>query len=192
MRKKISLLSVLALCACGTIFNGGTQDISFDSNIKDVEIYINGMKICKTPCVYPMERSSSSFVVVAKKKGYEDQQQIMKSSFSNASILNLTFWPSWLTDVASGGMWRYSREGIYIDMEKTTKQAELQIKKDVATRRFALLNYGELKIEAAKNQSGDYITALSSLSGISEKNLISVINDTSGEVKLAHRLTNIK
>lgn len=78
------------------------------------------MQICKTPCVYPLERKSGSVVVVAKKKGYEDKQIVLRSGLNNASILNLTFWPSWLTDVATGGMWQYSRDGIYIDMENPT------------------------------------------------------------------------
>ena len=194
MNKKIALVSILALTACGTIFNGTSQDMSFDSNVKGVTIYINGVKACKTPCVYPIDRSSSTVVAVAKKDGYEDQQQILKSSLSTASILNLTFWPSWLTDVATGGMWQYSREGVYIDMEKpATKHAELQkIKKAVATRRFALYNYGELKIEAAKGQQGEYVTAISALSNQSPQQTMSIINQAQNEVHLAHLLTGIK
>lgn len=194
MNKKIALVSILALTACGTIFNGTSQDMSFDSNVKGVTIYINGVKACKTPCVYPIDRSSSTVVAVAKKDGYEDQQQILKSSLSTASILNLTFWPSWLTDVATGGMWQYSREGVYIDMEKpATKHAELQkIKKTVATRRFALYNYGELKIEAAKEQQGEYVTAISALINQSPQQTMSIINQAQNEVHLAHLLTGIK
>ena len=115
--KKIVLFGALLLSACGTVFNGTEQDISFDSNLKGVTIFVDGMQICKTPCVYPLERKSGSVVVVAKKKGYEDKQIVLRSGLNNASILNLTFWPSWLTDVATGGMWQYSRDGIYIDME---------------------------------------------------------------------------
>lgn len=194
MNKKIALFSVLALTACGTLFNGSSQDMSFDSNVKDVTIYINGIKACKTPCVYPIERSSSTVVAVAKKEGYEDQQQILKSSFSTVSILNLTFYPSWLTDVATGGMWQYRHDGVYIDMEKsTTKHAELQkIKQNVATRRFALYNYGELKIEAAKGQQGEYITAISELREQNPQELIPLINQAQNEVQLAHLLTEIK
>lgn len=118
--KKIVLFGALLLSACGTVFNGTEQDISFDSNLKGVTIFVDGMQICKTPCVYPLERKSGSVVVVAKKKGYEDKQIVLRSGLNNASILNLTFWPSWLTDVATGGMWQYSRDGIYIDMENPT------------------------------------------------------------------------
>jgi len=194
INKKIALVSVLALTACGTVFNGTSQDMSFDSNVKGVTIYINGVKACKTPCVYPIDRSSSTVVAVAKKDGYEDQQQILKSSLSTASILNLTFWPSWLTDVATGGMWQYSRDGVYIDMEKpATKHAELQkIKQDVAARRFALYNYGELKIEAAKQQNGEYVQAISDLTNKSPQQTMSIINKSGNEVELAHLLTQVK
>ena len=100
----LSLIIILSMNACGTVFNGGSQDIQIDSNVSGVEIYINGMKTCKTPCAIPIERSSSSIVINAKKRGYIEQQMMLKSELSGISILNLTFWPSWLTDVATGGM----------------------------------------------------------------------------------------
>ena len=53
--KKIVLFGALLLSACGTVFNGTDQDISFDSNLKGVTIFVDGMQICKTPCVYPLE-----------------------------------------------------------------------------------------------------------------------------------------
>lgn len=192
--KKLSILAVLALTACGTIFNGSSQDMSFDSNVKGVEIFINGMKACSTPCIYPIDRSSSTVVVSAKKAGYEEQQTMVKSSLSAVAVLNLTFWPSWLTDVATGGMWKYNRDGIYIDMEKTAKNvAELdKISKDVKTRRFSLMTYNELKNEASQKQSGEYISTLSQISGLNTDNLINIINNSYGEVELAHNLTGIK
>lgn len=191
--KKLGLLTILALSACGTIFGGSTQDMSFDSNQKGVQIYINGMKACKTPCTYPLERQSGSFIITAKKAGFDDQQQIIKAKINTVSILNLTFWPSWLTDVATGGMWRYSQDGLYIDMEKSTSHhATLQqIKKDVATRRYSLINYGELKIEAASGKAGEHISSLAALSSHTPQELIDTINQTQGEVNLAHRLTGI-
>lgn len=194
MKIKSILVSILALSACGTLFNGSSQDISFDSNVKDVTVYINGVKACKTPCVYPVDRGSSTVVATAKKEGYEDQQQVIKSSLSTASVLNLTFWPSWLTDLATGGMWQYSREGVYIDMEKSAKDhAELQeIKQNAATRKFALYNFNELKLEAVAKRNGEYTTALSELSGKETQDIRNAVNVAHNEVQLAHLLTNIK
>lgn len=190
--KKLTFPFLLLLAACGTVVGGTSQDISFDSNVKGVKILIDGVEVCKTPCVYPMDRQSSSAVVQAKKAGYEDKQIVLRSGINRTSFLNLTFWPSWLTDVATGGMWQYNRNGIYVDMEKSaTKRSELrQIQKNVAVRRFALFNYGELKIEAAAGKTdGDYLTALSELSGHSAKKLLPVIRQTQGEVNLARALT---
>ena len=192
--KKLVFFSFLLLSACGTLFSSGSQDMSFDSNVKGVQIFVDGMKVCKTPCVYPLERDSSSAIIVAKKDGYEDKQIVLRSNLNKIAILNSTFWPSWLTDLATGGMWQYNRDGVYIDMERSNlKHAELQkVRKDVAIRRFALFGYSELKIEAASQQeNGEYITALSSLSGLDAKNLIQTVNKSHSAVSLAHNLTNL-
>ena len=194
MKKYIYMLSVLALTACGTLVNGGTQDMKFDSNVKDVTLYIDGAKVCKTPCVYPIERRASSFVVVAKKKGYEDQYSTIRSSWSKVSLLNLTFVYSWTTDLATGGMWKYDKDGVYIEMVKegqNTAQLE-QNKKDRNIRRFALFGYSELKNEAAGNKQGEYTKALMSLSGKSAKELFKEVNQATDQVMLAHALTGIK
>lgn len=189
--KKLSIITFLLLAACGTVISGSSQNISFDSNVKGVRVFVDGMEICKTPCVYPFERRSATSIITAKKDGYEDKQIVLRSEFNSIAILNLTFWPSWLTDVATGGMWQYNRDGVYIDMEKTNlKQAELeQAKRNTAIRRFALFNYQALKLEAASNQtSGEYLTALSELSGINKSELMKTVNQTQGEVNLAHAL----
>ncbi len=214
MKKLILGLSlILSMSACGTVFNGGSQDIQIDSNVKGVEIFVNGMRACKTPCVLPLERSSSAVVLVAKKRGYEEQQMTLKRELSSVAILNLTFWPSWLTDVATGGMWKYNRDGLYIEMEKSndgyynhgyqqqynqprTQQRyyDRYSKNDetgAKTRRFSLYNYGELKTEASTNKAGEYIKTLSELSGKQEAELITTINKSSNEVNLAHNLTGI-
>ena len=194
LKQYLSIASILALSACGTIFNGGSQDMKFDSNVKGVTLYIDGAKVCKTPCVYPVERRASSFVVMAKKKGYEDQYQTIRSSWSKISFLNLTFVYSWTTDLATGGMWKYDRDGVYIEMEKegqNTAQLE-QDKKDRAIRHFALFGYGELKNEAASHKQGEYISALMALTGKDKNELFKTVNSSYNQVSLAHALTEIK
>ena len=63
--------------------------------------------------------------------------------------------------------------------KKTTNHAELsQIKRDISIRRFSLINYNELKIEAASNKSGEYIKSLASISNKPEKELITTIKQT--------------
>ncbi|MBQ8464987.1 MAG: PEGA domain-containing protein [Alphaproteobacteria bacterium] len=194
LKQYLSIASILTLSACGTIFNGGSQDMKFDSNVKGVTVYIDGAKVCKTPCVYPVERRASSFVVMAKKKGYEDQYQTIRSSWSKISFLNLTFVYSWTTDLATGGMWKYDRDGVYIEMDKegrNTAQIK-QDKKDRTIRQFALFNYGELKIEAASHKQGEYTSALMDLTNKDENELFKTINSSYNQVALAHALTGVK
>lgn len=199
MKKVLNIIVVLSLTACGTLFNGSSQDIHFDSNVKGVQIVIDGLKICKTPCTYTLERRSSPLTIQAKKQGYEEQVTVLKSELSKKSILNTIMWPSWLTDLASGGMWQYNRNGVYIEMEPLTRGYYGQYgryseneKKNREIRRFSLLNYQSLKSEAMENKSGEYIKTLAELSGKDEQSLINTINDTNGEVNLAHVLTGIK
>ena len=199
--RKLAFLPVLALTltACGTLFNGSSQDIRFDSNIKGVQIMIDGLRICKTPCTYTLERRSSPLTITARKQGYEEQVTVLKSELSKKSIINLSMWPSWLTDLASGGMWQYNRSGVYIEMEPERRYPYGQYgrysqneKKNREIRRFSLFNYQALKSEAMENKSGEYIKTLAELSGKDEQSLINTINDTNGEVNLAHVLTGIE
>ena len=189
--KKLSPVLFTILAACGTVFSGSDQDISFDSNVKDVKIFVDGMEMCKTPCILPLERKSSSTYIVAKKEGYEDKQLLLRSGFNKIALFNLTYLPSWLTDAVSGGMWQYNRDGVYIDMEKANlKNAELeQSKRNTAIRRFALFAYPELKIEAsAQKLDGEYLKALSELSGKTPSELVKTVNLATNEVNLAHSL----
>ncbi len=201
--KKIAFFPILALTltACGTLFNGSSQDVRFDSNVKGVEIIIDGLRICKTPCTYTLERRSSPLTITARKPGYEEQITVLKSELSKKTIINLTMWPSWLTDLVSGGMWQYNRSGIYIEMEPERRSPydyerygrySQNMKKKREIRRFSLFNYQSLKSEAMKNEKGEYIKTLAALSGKDEVDLIKTINQSSGEVNLAHTLTGIE
>ena len=68
MKKIImAIASVSLLCACGTIFSSGKQELAFDSNIADTEIYINGQKICSTPCITNIERGNKKLLIKASK-----------------------------------------------------------------------------------------------------------------------------
>lgn len=192
MKSNFAILSVLALTACGTIFSGTGQNISFDSNVKGTEIYVDGFRVCSTPCTYEVDRSMSDLEIVAKKSGYRDQRVKLRANFNRIALFNLTGGLSWTTDIAMGGAWEYKNNHLYIEMEKNGyKHADLSsLKRDIQTRRLALMGYDELKIEAAKG-NGEYLEALAALSGKTTDELSGIVNRTEGEVKLAHTLTGI-
>lgn len=188
--KKFLLLPVLFLVGCGTVFSGTTQDISIDSNVDNVSVYINGAFVCKTPCVYPLDRESGSVSIVGKKEGYEDIGIAMKSKINPVALGNLISVYSWTTDLIDGAAWKYKQNGVYLNLEKKNmKRAELlKFRKDSEIRRFTLFNFDALQLEASKKESGEYMTALSHLTGINEQTLMKKIEKSDKEVDFAESL----
>jgi len=191
MNRKIFFTIPLVLSACSTIFNGSSQTITFDSNVKEgIQIYADGAIVCnKTPCVVDIDRHSGPMTIIAKAKGYDDVIMQNKTKIAPAFWGNiLLYGMGSTTDFATNAMWKYSQDGIYINMEKKNKTvAEAkQFKQDSAIRHFALYSYGELKIG-----NPEYITALKELTGKSKQELTTIIANSSTEAELANNLTNI-
>ncbi len=196
--KKILFILPLLLTACGTIFSGSTQTISFDSNVKDVKIYVNGQQVCtQVPCSIDVDRESSPLIVMAKRDGYKDGMANIKSKINPTAWFNVLWlygsFSAATTDYAMGGLWKYTQDGVYINMElENMKHAELQkFRKNSQIRAFSLFNYKDLQMEAALHQNGEYTKALSELTGLSAKELHPTIIESRTEVSLAHNLTGL-
>lgn len=182
--KKFLLLAALTLSACGTLFSGTTQEVTFDSSVPDTKVYIDGMEICNTPCKTTIDRSADAIQLVAKKKGYKDRVMTLRSTVNRTAFFNITSWPSWLTDAVSGGVWEYKNNQVYLQMERQGLSAAAQkaFNRENKTKYFALVNYDELMIEAAAGRSGEYMQALSALSGQSSDFLAAALRNSTGEV----------
>ncbi len=145
------------------------------------------------PCVANIARSSAPLTLIAKSTGYEDAIQQVRTKINTPSWGNLLSAYSWTTDFATSSMWQYSQDGVYINMERkgVYYAQNKQFKKDSEIRHFALLNYGELRLESVKNSDGEYLTALSSLTQKNIPELKNTIFQSKNEVNLAHRLTYV-
>ena len=192
IKTNAAIISATILSACSTIFSGSSQSITFDSNVKgNIEIYANGALVCnKTPCTVDIDRISSPMTILAKAKGYED------AVMQNKTKINPTFWANILliyptgstTDFATSSMWKYTQDGVYINMrpEEKQKAENQQFEKDSNIRRFTLYNYSELKIG-----NPEYLLALEDLTGKNQNELQTIIKQSNREVELAHKLTKI-
>lgn len=189
LKHNILYSSLLLLGACGTIFSGSTQTISFDSNIKEnIDIYANGALVCtKTPCVVDIDRGSAPLTIIAKAKGYEDSVMQDKAKINTVSWGNLLSVYSWTTDFATSSMWKYSESGVYINMrKKDMTTAELnKYNKDAKIKAFALYNFAELKLNNL-----EYTLALQELTAKNSQDLAAVIKQADTEVELANALVN--
>lgn len=188
--KKISLLSLLLLSACGTVFSGSSQTITFDSNVKKgIQIYADGALVCnRTPCVVDIDRHSGPMTITAKAKGYEDYIAQNKTNINTVSWGNLISVYSWTTDFATSSMWKYSQDGIYINMEKKgmTPSEVSQFKADSKIKHFALYNYAELKIG-----NPEYLEALKVMTGKNIQELSDLIAQADTEIELVDSLAEI-
>lgn len=189
LKHNILYSSLLLLGACGTVFSGSSQTITFDSNIKEnIDIYANGALVCtKTPCVVDIDRGSAPLTIIAKAKGYEDSVMQDKAKINTVSWGNLLSVYSWTTDFATSSMWKYSESGVYINMrKKDMTTAELnKYNKDAKIKAFALYNFAELKLN-----NPEYTLALKELTGKNQQELTSIIQNSATEVKLATVLTD--
>ena len=192
VKTKMAVASVVLLTACSTIFSGSSQTITFDSNVKEnIEIYANGALVCnKTPCTVDIDRISGPMTILAKAKGYED------AVMQDKTKINPIFWANILliyptgstTDFATSAMWKYSQDGIYINMrpQESRRAANIKFQKDTEIRKFAVYNFGDLKYG-----NSEYLEALQELSGRQPTELKSIISKAQSEAELANRLTNI-
>lgn len=187
MKKFLLSAGILALAACGTLFSGTTQEVTFDSNVSGTKVYIDGMEICNTPCKTTIDRSGDAIQLVAKKKGYNDRVMTLRSTVNRTAFFNITFWPSWLTDAVSGGVWEYKNNQVYLQMEPKGLSAAEQkaFDKESKAKYFALMNYDELMFEAAAGRESEYLQALAALSGHEQKFLTQALLESSGETDFA-------
>lgn len=194
MNKKFIVLSVLTLTACGTVFNGSSQSIHFESNVKNISIYANGALVCsQTPCQADIDRGSGALTIIAKADGYEDNIQQIKTKINTTSWGNLISIYSWTTDFATSSMWKYSQDGIYINMKKAkrSKLADTGFIKASKIRHFALHNFAALKSEALSSAAGEYLRTLGTLTQKDTAELAAVIKRSPTEAALANNLTGV-
>lgn len=166
--------SVMLLNACGTMFNGSSEKVFFDSNIKNVSIYDNGALLCSTPCEAKIKHSNNNIYLTAKKSGYETvtlRLQPETSGWFWMNIFSLGVYGS-TTDYASGGMYKFDRDHYYADMVKLGSDASISKKRSI--RKFILQNYPQLQAEIAdKNEYGEHLQSLSNLAGLPAETLMS-------------------
>ena len=184
----LSLLSVLALSGCGTIVGGSSQNISIDSNVKGVEIFDGGMKLCETPCTVRLARERSEKTLIARKNGYEETRILVGTSLNLFTLGNLISYTGFTTDAVTGAVWEYSPDSYYVNMmrnEKESRKEEL-LKKEI--RRFILKNYDALRMEAGSGKS-EYTKSLSSMTKIGVGELKKMCADSASRLLFVEDVT---
>ena len=130
---KLNLISsifilLLLSSSCGTLFTGSSNLVGINSEPEKAKVYVNGMYIGLTPTSASLKRDKDHSIVL-KKEGYEDASAVITRSFNGVAILNLLSPICWIVDIVTGGMWKFEREGITVEMEpiKTASKSPINI-----------------------------------------------------------------
>ena len=187
MKSFFLLLGIITLSGCGTIFSGTQQNVTFNSNVPKAKVYVNGMPMCNTPCAIDLKRSQSNTVIVLEKSGYEDATAVLTSQINPVSIINLSALYSWTTDFLSNGVWRYSPDSVYVEMEKNgmTQAERNKFNKISEIRRYVLFNYSPLKAGNA-----EHIGALSAATGLRKERLEELLKKSLNETDAAEKIVS--
>lgn len=199
MKKIFSFALFIVLCsACATVIDGNKQQLAFDSNEKDVEIYIDDKLACHTPCLTEVDRANKKLMIVAKKDGFQDRTLFLDKSINPTSAFNvICLWSSTFglsTDLSSADVWEYQPNSIYVVMTKEPKSAleKRKLQKQNEVRDFVLKNFDGLQNDTFDEQgTGEYIKTLSGMTDIPVSEIKSVLQTTFIATDCAERIVGL-
>lgn len=119
MKKSILVLiasATLFLSGCASIISGTSQTLTFNADVEDVLVYVDGAIIGKTPVSASFKKNKAQ-TVMFKKEGYETVTREITKSFDGVAIVNI-FWDLSTTDFITGAVYEYSPSMIYVEMPK--------------------------------------------------------------------------
>lgn len=117
----LTIVAMLFVSGCATIFTGTKDSIRFDSDPQGAKVFIDGIEICKTPCTVPVKRSLSDKLAEIKLDGYETRVITLDREFNAVSIINLGNILFWGIDAATGALMKYDRKVYDIELEKDVR-----------------------------------------------------------------------
>jgi hypothetical protein len=118
-----SALFLLVSTGCATIFTGTEDEIYFNSKPEGAVIYIDGIRICQTPCSADIDRSVKQKLGEARLKGYSTRVFELDTDFNLASILNFTNVLFWGIDFVTGAVVKHDPLVYYFDFTEDGKMA---------------------------------------------------------------------
>lgn len=199
MKKQILILLItLAVCSCATVLTGRHQQLAFESNERDTEIYINDKLVCKTPCITEVARRNDKLMITAKKAGFTDRTMFAEGKLNPMTAVNIislgtsTF--GFSTDATSNSMWEYQPGSIYVTMQKEPRTAAERRNFDYQNkiRDFVLRNFDQLETDTYSEQgNGEYIKALSGMTSVPAYEIKSVLQNSFAGADAAEKIIGL-
>jgi hypothetical protein len=172
------LIACLVLNGCATIFSDGEDVVTFNSNVDQTNVFLDGSKIGVTPLTLSLDRQIENRPLKFTKPGYQTQEMMLGKTFNNnfGMILDLTGTATTLTPMGinalSGNMIRYTPTEYHIEMEPEKSGDHRLFRQRVASMRFAAYNFPDIQKDLVAGE-GEYLDGL----------------NTSFQIPLAHKET---
>ena len=180
-KQTLILLITLAVCSCATVLTGRHQQLAFESNERDTEIYIN-----------------DKLMITAKKAGFTDRTMFAEGKLNPMTAVNIislgtsTF--GFSTDATSNSMWEYQPGSIYVTMQKEPRTAAEHRNFDYQNkiRDFVLRNFDQLESDTYSEQgNGEYIKALSGMTSVPAYEIKSVLQNSFAGADAAEKIIGL-
>lgn len=124
MKKVILLVAVvITFSSCCTLFSSSKQDVTF-TGPEGTKIYdaSNNMKLGEIGAdevtTIKIKKKREDKTLLAKKDGYKPSSLVLESTFNNACLWNILFWPGFLIDLGTQKMNKWDNTSINIELEK--------------------------------------------------------------------------
>lgn len=152
------------LFGCATLMSDGKDEVTFNSNMSPVKVFIDGSLVGETPLKIPIKRKLQKRKLRFVKTGYETQEFDLAHEFNNNTlvILDITGTATTLTpgavDAISGNLIRYSPTEYQIELllEKTGDRRIFR--KRVDSKRFTAANFRDIQKDIAVGE-GEFLEA---------------------------------
>ncbi|MDQ7818379.1 MAG: PEGA domain-containing protein [Melioribacteraceae bacterium] len=120
MKKLFTVLTVAFLfTSCATIFKGSTDTVNFTSEPSSADIYVNGVKMGKTPLQVEL-KSNKTYNIEYRLEGHETKNYILNNSVGAGYIvLDILFglFPV-IIDAATGNWYSLDQEHVNMILDK--------------------------------------------------------------------------
>ena len=160
-----ALIIGLFSTGCATLMSDGVDGVSFQANVPDVKLSVDGNMIGKLPLKHVFDRKPQSYKLKFYKEGYETQEIPLAHEFNynTGMLLDITGTFTFLTpgavDALTGNLIRYTPTDYQIEMIPIKSSKTEWYQKRVRSKQFMASNFENVRREIAKGE-GEYYDSL--------------------------------
>jgi hypothetical protein len=158
----------VALCGCATIFTGTSDEVTFEANVPNVRLSIDGRAEGQLPIKLDVSRNffgDHHFRAKFEAPGYETQEFKLDRAFNGVAILDITSpVTSGGIDLLTGSIMLISPREYHVQMVPSGQGGTAEYDRGREAYRFGLTNYAAIQRDVARG-GGLYLSAFAQILG---------------------------